>query len=65
MVLRKITVDSSVRNFPISEQSQEKDNKPNTIKNNSNPRKQNKNFSRNNKNFIKIFQHNDSNILNE
>ena len=49
MVLRKITVDNSFRFIPKSEQSNEKEKKPKTIKTGSLPRKQNKNVSRNNK----------------
>ena len=41
MVLRKITVDNSVRYIPKTEETKERDVKPNTIKN----RKQNKNIS--------------------
>ena len=52
MVLRRIAVDNRVRCIPKSEQTKEKDIKPNTIKNNSNPRKQNKNISQNKK-FLK------------
>ena len=39
MVLRKMTVDNSVRYIPKSEQTRE--NRQNTIKNKSTPRKQN------------------------
>ena len=67
MVLRKITVDNSVRYIPKSEQLREI--KQNTIKNKkqsekvqhisgegkSNTRKQNQKFSKNNKNFVKDF----------
>ena len=49
MVFRRITVDNTVRYISKSEQSKEKDIKPNTIKNNSNPRKQNKITSQNKK----------------
>ena len=63
MVLRKITTDNTVRYIPKSEQTRERDFKPNKIKNNSTPRKQNLNFSENNKSSLKIFQHNGSNIL--
>ena len=48
MVLRKITIDNSVRYIPKSEQTKERDIKPNTKKN----RKQNNSFSRNNKKFL-------------
>ena len=53
MVLRKITIDNSVRYIPISEKTKEKEIKPKTIKAGSLPRKQNKNISQNNKKFIK------------
>ena len=53
MVLRKITIDNSVRYIPKSEQTKEKISKPETIKTGSLPRKQNENFSKNNKNFLK------------
>ena len=67
MVLRKITVDNSVRYIPKSEQT--KEIKQNKIKNKnqsekiqpvsgggkSNMRKQDKNFSKNNKKFVKDF----------
>ena len=51
MVLRKITIDNSVRYIARSEQTKEKEIKP-KIKAGSLPRKQNKNFSQNNKKFI-------------
>ena len=67
MVLRKITVDNSVRYIPKSEQTRE--SKPIKMKNKkqseqiqpisaggkSNTRKQNKKFSKNNKKFVKDF----------
>ena len=67
MVLRKITIDNSVRYIPKNEQT--KQIKQNKIKNKkqseqiqpisgggkSNTRKQNKNFSKNNKKFVKDF----------
>ena len=67
MVLRKITIDNSVRYIPKNEQT--KEIKQNKIKNKkqseqiqpisgggkSNTRKQNKKFSKNNKNFVKDF----------
>ena len=53
MVLRKITVDNSVRYIPKSEQTKEKEIKPKTTKASSLPRKQNKNISQNSKNFLK------------
>ena len=54
MVLRKITIDNSVKYVPITE----KDIKQNTIKNKkiqtiSGGGKQNKKFSKNNKKFLK------------
>ena len=65
MVLRKITVDNSVRYIPKNEQT--KESKPIKMKNKkqseqiqpisgggkSNTRKQNKNISQNNKKFLK------------
>ena len=51
MVLRKITIDNSVRYIPKTEQTRE--SKPKTIKAGSLPRKQNKNISQNNKKFLK------------
>ena len=53
MRLRKITVDNSVKYISKSEQTQERDVEPNTIKNKSLPCKQNKNISQNHKKFIK------------
>ena len=53
MVLRKITIDNSVRYNPKSEKTKERDIKPITKKAGSLPRKQNKNISQNNKNFLK------------
>ena len=67
MVLRKITIDNSVRYIPKSEQT--RDNKPNRTKNKKqsgqiqpisgggkpNTRKQNKKFSKNIKKFVKDF----------
>ena len=67
MVLRKITIDNSVRYLPKNEQT--KEIKQNKIKNKkqseqiqpisgggkSNTRKQNKKFSKNNKKFVKDF----------
>ena len=52
MVLRKITIDNSVRYIPITEKTKEKEIKPKTIKTGSVPRKQNKNCSKNNKKFL-------------
>ena len=51
MVLRKITVDNSVRYIPKFEQT--RGIKQKTIKNKSTPRKQNKNISHNKKKFLK------------
>ena len=47
MVLRKITIDNSVRYIPQKEQTREVKQK--TIKNKSTPRKQNKTKSQNSK----------------
>ena len=63
MTLRKITIDKSVRYIPKAEIP--KEIKPKTIKAGSFSRKQNNKPSQNNKNFLKIFQHQDLNILNE
>ena len=55
MVLRKITIDNSVKYIPITE----KEIKQNTIKNKKiqpvSGRKQDKKFSKNNKKFVKDF----------
>ena len=56
MVLRKLSIDNSVRYIPKSEQT--RDNKLNRMKNKKQseqiqPIKQNKNISQNNKKFIK------------
>ena len=56
MVLRKTTIDNSVKYVPITE----KDNKQNTTKNKkiqiiSGGGKQNKKFSKNNKKFVNDF----------
>ena len=53
MALRKITIDNSVRYIPKSEQTKEREIKPQTIKADSLPRKQNKKCSKNNKKFPK------------
>ena len=61
MVLRKITIDNSVRYIPKNEQT--KEIKQNPTKNKVQPvsggklntRNQNKNFSKNNKKFVKDF----------
>ena len=53
MVLRKITIDNSVRYIPKTEKTKERENKPKTIKAGSLPRKQNRNISQNSKKFLK------------
>ena len=53
MVIRKITIDNSVRYIPVWEKINETDNKLKKLKADSLPRKQNKNISQNNKKFIK------------
>ena len=77
MVLRKITVDNSVKYIPKSEQTRE--NKPNIMKNKKqseqiqpisgggkpNTRKQTKNISQNKKKLLKILQQEDLEYLNE
>ena len=50
MVLRKITIDKSVRYIPITEKTREI--KPKSMKVGSFPRKQNKKFSGNSKKFL-------------
>ena len=52
MVLRKITIDNSVKYIVLSEQTRETDSKPNTIKSTSLNCKQNEKVSQNNKNFL-------------
>ena len=52
MVLRKITIDNSVKYIPKTEKTKEKENKPKTIKAGSLPRKQSKKNSQNNKKFL-------------
>ena len=52
MVLRKITIDNSVRYVPKYEKTKEREIQPKTIKAGSLPRKQNKNCSKNNKKFL-------------
>ena len=47
MVLRKITIDNSLRYVPESEKPKEKEIKPKTTKTGSLPRKQNKQLSQN------------------
>ena len=49
MTLRKITIDNSVKDIPISEQTKERDLRSNTLTKNSLPGKQNENISQNNK----------------
>ena len=51
-MLRKITIDNSVRYIPENEKTKEREIKPKTIKAGSLPRKQNKNCSKNNKKFL-------------
>ena len=53
MVLRKITIDNSVRYIPVIEKTKERDKKPKTTKAGSLSRKQNKKPSQNNKKFLK------------
>ena len=53
MILRKITIDNSVRYIPKSEQTKEREIKSKTIKASSLPRTQNKNISQNSKMFLK------------
>ena len=53
MVLRKITIDNSVRYIPKSEPTKERDSKPKEIKAGSLSRKQNKSPSQNNEKFLK------------
>ena len=53
MVLRKITIDNSVRYIPKTEKTKEKEIKPKTIKAGSLPRRQNKNISQNSEKFLK------------
>ena len=52
MVLRRITIDNSMRYVPKNEKPKEKDIKPKTTKAGSLPRKQNKKISRNSKKFL-------------
>ena len=53
MMLRKITFDNSVKDFPQNVQIQERDNKPNTLRDYSLRRKQNEIFAQNKNKFIK------------
>ena len=55
MVLRKKTIDNSVRYVPKNEKTKEREIKPKTIKAGSLPRKQSKKFSKNSKKFVKDF----------
>ena len=52
MVLRKITIDNSVRYITKSEQTKEKEIKPKTTKAGSLTCKQNKKLSQNNKKWV-------------
>ena len=52
MVLRKITIDNSVRYIPTTEKTNEKEIKPKKVKAGSLPRKQNKKLSQNNKKWV-------------
>ena len=63
MVLRKITDDNSVRFIPKSEQTRE--NKPKTTKAGSLLVKKQKKIHKTIKSFLIMFQHQDSNSLNE
>ena len=53
MVLRKITIDNSIKHIAKSEQKKEKDSEPKRIKAGSLPPKQNENISQKNKKFHK------------
>ena len=53
LVLRKITIDNSVRHIPKSEQTKGKEIEPKTRKTGSLARKQSKKISQNNKKFLK------------
>ena len=53
MVIRKITIDNSVKYVPITEKDMTKKNKK--IQPNSGGGKQNKKFSKKNKKFVKDF----------
>ena len=52
MVLRKITIDNSVRYIPKTEKTNEKEIKPKKVKAGSLPRKQNKKLSQNIKKWV-------------
>ena len=65
MVLRKITIDNSVRYNPKTEKTKEKENKPKTLKLVHFHVNRTKIFHKTVKNSLKIFQHQGLNILNE
>ena len=77
MVLRKITIDNSVRYIPKNEQTKEIKQNPTKNKNQSkkiqpvsgggklNTRKQDKKFSKKTKNLLKILQQEDLEYLKE
>ena len=52
MVLRKLTIDNSVRYIPKTEKTNGKEIKPKKVKAGSLPRKQNKKLSQNNKKWV-------------
>ena len=52
MVVRKITIDNSVRYIPKTEKTNEKEIKPKKVKAGSPPRKQNKKLSQSNKKWV-------------
>ena len=52
MVLRKITIDNSVRYIRKTEKTNEKEIKPNKVKASSLPRKHNKKLSQSNKKWV-------------
>ena len=52
MVLRKITIDNSVRYIPKTEKTNEKEIKPTKIKAGSLPRKKNEKLSQSNKKWV-------------
>ena len=53
MVLRKLTIDNSVRFISVTRKTKGRYIKPKTIKTGSLPRKQNKKLSQNNEKIIK------------
>ena len=65
MVLRKITIDNSVRSIPKSEQTKERDIKSKTIKLFHYLANKTKQFQKIIQSSLKMFQHKESNILNE